>query len=83
MEILKVENLNKIYGTNQGIATNLVAVVKVGATENKSYIGSDFSGFVWVNEDFCPIPKNLVFTGEFAQNVSIEMLTQKGFVAYE
>lgn len=76
-------NSNKIYGTNQGIATNLVAVVKVGATENKSYIGSDFSGFVWVNEDFCPIPKNLVFIGEFAQNVSIEMLTQKGFVAYE
>ena len=36
-------------------------------TLNKNYIGDDFTAFAWLNYDSCPIPKDLIWSGDFQQ----------------
>lgn len=75
-------NLSNCYGivkTNTSInsvgvtSTNLIISNCVyinnlqDGTLNKNYIGDDFTAFAWLNYDSCPIPKDLIWSGDFQQ----------------
>ena len=49
------------YGSNSGTVTNCLWI----AGGVKYYLGTDFSGFAWLNTDSCPIPKGLSWMGQF------------------
>ena len=49
------------YGSNFGTVTNCLWI----AGGVKYYLGTDFSGFAWLNTDSCPIPKGLSWMGQF------------------
>ncbi len=64
----KIENCYAIvdgdlspYGSNSGTVTNCLWIT--GGV--KYYLGTDFSGFAWLNTDSCPIPKGLSWMGQF------------------
>lgn len=64
----KIENCYAIvdealspYGLNSGTFTNCLWI----AGGVKYYLGTDFSGFAWLNTDSCPIPKGLSWMGQF------------------
>lgn len=55
-----------------GTSENCVWITSTG----KYYIGSDFSDFVWINQDSCPIPKSLSSIGNcFIENITNQLLT--------
>lgn len=70
-------NLSK-YGTQ----TNCIAIITVGETQYKFYKGTDFSAFIWINENSCPVIKELSWAeNEIVDTVTEQQLIDKGFVS--
>ena len=75
-------NVNSIFGENSGGINRIISVNNVNDNIYKTYLGSDFSAFAWFNNDLCPLPKNLALAGEFAQEVTVNNLTEAGFSSF-
>ena len=75
-------NVNSIFGENSGGINKIISVNNVNDNIYKTYLGSDFSAFAWFNNDLCPLPKNLALAGEFAQEVTVNNLTEAGFSSF-
>lgn len=75
----------EVVGNTSGSGTismqSLLIIFKQNEEDIKSYIGSDFSGFAWINGESYPMPKGLVWLGEiWEESVTEQDLIDNGFV---
>ena len=82
----KIENCYAIvdgdlspYGSNSGTFTNCLWIV--GGV--KYYLGTDFSGFAWLNPSGCPIPKDLALAGQFwTEDITNQIISSGDWSAF-
>ncbi len=68
-------------GGESDLVSNCVLIYRMENEEVKAYIGSDFSGFAWINGESCPMPKGLAWLGEIWEgSVTEQDLIDNGFV---
>ena len=62
---------------------NSLATMYVGDSVIKQFYGTDFSGFVWLNEDGSPLPKNFTIFADIATGtVTTDLLLGSGWTEW-
>lgn len=77
----------RLVGDDVTVPNNCVYILTVDdgsgvVTTYKKFIGNDFTGFAWLNDASCPIPKELAWSGQFQETPS-EYQGQADWILYK
>ena len=77
----------RLVGDDVTVPDNCVYILTVDdgsgvVTTYKKFIGNDFTGFAWLNDASCPIPKELAWSGQFQETPS-EYQGQADWILYK